>query len=419
MQSAGAATQSAQDFDGGIQAFRAGNYQAALESFLDARAAGLDTPGLRYNLGATYYRLGRYAEAEHEFQALAPHPEWAPLAHYNLGLTAQRMGRNRQATERFEEAHRTTTDPNLRTLAATALERLGGAPLSQRTGALVSLAGGYDSNATLSQDAATVGVSHRSDLFAEALATVRHRLVGDTARAWYADGGLVLHKYRDLHQFDLSGGRVGLSYEADSGRVLTGVGGYFDTVYIGGDRLEQAAVIDVQARGRLDSGGELRGRYQLGHIAAGAGFEFLNGREQRLSGDAGFALASAFVRVGYQLELNNRRDSQQGGEFSSYSPTRHSLFATLVLRDVDDWRTELRGEYRASRYRDPYRLNGGTLEVAREDDRYGFAARANRRLNPVWRMFIDYSYYRNKSTLDTYDYDRHQIMAGVEAALEK
>src|SRR5712691_3800809 len=153
-QSARAATPGAQAFEQGIQAFRAGNYQGALQSFLDARQAGLDTPGLRYDLGATYYRLGRYAEADLEFQALARDPGWAPLAHYNLGLTAQRMGRERQATEHFEQARRATTDPNLRALAATALERLGRAP-APRTSAVISLAGGYDSNVTLSQDAAT------------------------------------------------------------------------------------------------------------------------------------------------------------------------------------------------------------------------------------------------------------------------
>ena len=405
----------------GIAAFRAGDYPAALQSFLDALRAGLDTPGLRYDLGATYYRLGRYAEAEREFQALAPDPKWAPLAHYNLGLTAQRAGRRQQAMEYFEQAHRTTTDPNLRTLAATALERLGGALPSPGTSAVVSLAGGYDSNATLSPDAATVGVSHQGDRFVEALAAASHRLAGNTARGWVAHGSLVLRKYADLSQFDLAGSRAGLSYETDSSRLQTSVGAYFATAYIGGDRLEQVASVDVQARRRLDAGGELRGRYQFGHIAGGGGFEYLDGWQQRLSADAGFALASALLRVGYQLELNHRRDLEQEGEFFSASPTRHSLFATVALRNVGGWQADARGEYRVSRYGDPNRLNvnGGTLEVTRKDDRFGFALRANRRLTPLWRAFVDYSYYRNDSNLDTYDYSRHQLMAGIEAALEK
>jgi tetratricopeptide (TPR) repeat protein len=418
-QPVGAAADGAQAAEQGVKAFRAGDYPAALQSFLDARQAGLDTQGLHYNLGATYYRLGRYAEAEREFQGLASDPEWAALAHYNVGLIAQRTGREQQAIEYFQRAHRTTTDPNLRILAATALERLGGTPPLPGTSAVVSLAGGYDSNATLSPDAATVGVSHQGDRFVEGLAAASHRLAGNAARGWVAHGGLVLRKYGDLSQFDLAGSRAGLSYETDSGRAQTSVGGYFDTAYIGGSRLEQVAAVDVQARRRLDAGRELRGRYQFGHVAGGGGFEYLDGWQQRLSADAGFTLASALLRVGYQLELNHRRDLEQGGEFFSASPTRHSLFATVALRNVAGWQTDARGEYRVSRYNDPNLLNGGTLEVTRKDDRYGFALRANRRLAPLWRAFVDYSYYRNQSNLDTYDYSRHQLMAGIEAALEK
>jgi len=403
----------------GVVAFRAGDYQAALRSFLDALGAGLDTPGLRYNLGVTYYRLGRHAEAEREFQALAPDPRWAPLARYNLGLTAQRAGRPQQAMEYYGDAHRTTTDPNLRALAATALERLGGAAPSPETSAVISLAGGYDSNATLSPDAATVGVSHQGDRFVEALAVVTHRLAGDTARGWVAHGGLVLRRYGDLHQFDVTGSRAGLSYERDSGRVQSGIGAYFDTAYVGGDRLEQVASLDAQVSWRLDAGHELRGRYQLGHIAGGGGFEYLDGWQQRLSADAGFASASSLVRVGYQLELNNRRDLQQGADFLSSSPTRHSLFASVALRNLGGWQADARGEYRVSRYNDPDRLDGGTLEITRKDKRYGLSLRANRPLTALWRAFIDTSYYRNESNLDTYDYSRYQLMIGIEAALEK
>jgi tetratricopeptide (TPR) repeat protein len=417
-QPVGAVAEGAQALERGVKAFRAGDYRAALQSFLDARQAGLDIPGLRYNLGVTYYRLQRYSEAEHEFRGLASDSEWAPLAHYNLGLTAQRMGRQRQAIEHFEQAHRITTDPNLGELAATALERLGAAP-PPRTNAVVSLAGGHDSNVALSPDAATTEISHRSDFFAETLAAASHRLAGDTARSSYAYGGLVLRKYRDLHQFDVTGLRAGLGYDTDSVRLQTDVRGYFDAVYIGGHRFGQTAAVDVRARRRLDAGGDLRGRYQLGYIAGGAGFGYLDGWEQRFTADAGFALASALLRLGYQLELNNRRDLQQEAEFFSSSPTRHSLFATAALRNVSGWQAAAHGEYRVSRYNDPNRLNGGTLEVRRKDDRYGFALRANRRLAAPWRAFVDYSYYRNDSNLNSYDYSRYQLMVGIEGVLER
>src|SRR3989440_74387 len=298
-----------------------------------------------------------------------------------------------------------------------------GAPPSPQTSAVISLAGGYDSNATLSPDASTVAVSHQGDRFVEALTAASRRLAGDSALGWVAHGSLVLRKYADLHQFDVAGSRAGLSYGRDSGRVQTGVGAYFDTAYIDGDRLEQVASVDAQASSRLDTGAEFRGRYEFRRIAGGGGFEYLDGRQQRLSADAGFTLASAFLRAGYQLELNHRRDLQQGSEFFSASPTRQSLFATVALRNLAGWQADARGEYRVSRYGDPNLIDEGPpfgiLGVTRKDRRYGFALRANRRLSAPWGVFIDYSYYRNDSNLDTYDYSRHQLMAGIEAVLEK
>jgi tetratricopeptide (TPR) repeat protein len=413
-----AAAPEAQPFDQGTQAFRTGDYEGALRSFLDARAMGLDTGSLRYNVGVTYYRLGRYAEAEQEFQALTRDRQWAPLAHYNLGLTAQRMGRRREAMGHFEQARRATSDPNLRTLAASAIERLGGLPL-QRTSVVAALALGYDSNVILSSDAGALGVTDQSDQFAEALASASYPVSGDGESAWRVYGGFVIRKYRELKEFDPTDLQVGLSRDTDSGSSQTSAGAYFDATYVGGQLFERAAVLDAQARGRLQGGAELRGRYQLGKIDGGTTFEYLDGWQQRISGEAGFALARVLVRLGVQIELNDRRDFEQGGEFASYSPTRGLVFGWLILPDVAGWRADLLGEYRASRYNDPHRLNGGTLEVRREEDRTMAAFRVSRPLGSLWRAFVDYSYTRNESTLDIYDYRRSQWLAGVEAALDK
>ena len=415
----GAAADAAQVFEQGVRAFHAGDYPAALQSFLNASRAGLDTPGLHYDLGATYYRLQRYPEAEREFLGLANNPEWAALAHYNLGLIAQRTAREQLAIRYFKQAQRGATDGNLRMLAETALARLGSTPPLPTTNVVASVAGGYDSNAALTPDAATAAISHQGDSFAEALAAASRRLTGEAGRGSYAYGGLVLRKYADLHQFDLLGLRAGLAYETDSGRLQTSAGGYFDAAYLGGSLFEQTAVVDLQARRRLDAGRDVRGRYQFGAIRGGAGFEYLDGWEQRLTADTGFALAPAFVRLGYELELNNRRDLQQGADFTSASPTRHSLFATFARSGLGGWRVDARGEYRVSRYNDPDLLNGGALEIRHKDERRGFVVRASRGLTVPWRVFVDTSYYRNNSNIDIYDYSRYQLMVGIEAAFAK
>jgi tetratricopeptide (TPR) repeat protein len=415
---AAAAFPGEQDFNRAIASFNAGDFAAALQRFLAARQAGLDTPGLRFNLGATYYRLHRYAEAREEFLALARNPQWAALAHYNLGLTAMRLGEAGQAQMHFDRAQRTTTDSNLRALAGVALERLGRATLPPRTGTLISLAGGHDSNPALYTDNTTAGGRAGGDYFVEALAASTRSLSGNSALGWNAHGAAVLRKYLDQGEFDLQGWRAGISRDADSGSTQFSAGGNYGAVYFDGHLLEQAAALDVQARTRLDAGRDLRGRYHLARIDGGSAYGHLDGWQQRLSVDAGFGWRRALWRAGYELDIEDRRDFRQGNEFLSYSPRRHLLFAAAELPAVAGWRAEARAEYRASRYRDPYRYADGSV-VARRDDRYGLALRASRGVSAGRRAFLEYSYYRNDSSIDDYDYRRSQLMVGIEIALDK
>jgi tetratricopeptide (TPR) repeat protein len=392
-----------QDFNRAIASFNAGDFAAALQGFLHARRSGLDTSGLRFNLGATFYRLRRYAEAQGEFEALARDPQWAPLAHYNLGLTAMRLGDAAQAQAHFDRAQRTTADPNLRALAGIALERLGRATLPPRTGTLISLAGGHDSNPALYTDNTVAGSRTGGDYFVEALGASTRNLSGDAALGWNAHGALVLRKYLDQGEFDLQGLRAGISRDTDSGVTQYSVGGNYSLIYFDGDLLEQAAALDAQARTRLQAGRDLRGRYQLARIDGGSAYGHLDGWQQRISADTGFAWQRALWRAGYQLDIEDRRDP-------SYSPRRHLLFAIAELPDVAGWRAEARVEYRASRYRDV---------DARRDDRYGLALRASRGVSTGRRAFVEYSYYRNDSSIDDYDYRRGQLLVGIEVALEQ
>lgn len=403
-------------FDRAVASFNAGDFNAALLRFLEARHAGLDTPGLRFNLGATYYRLRRYAEAQQEFRTLALDAQWAGLAYYNLGLTAMRLGDPGQAQAYFDSAQRTTADPNLRALAGVALERLGRASLPPRTGTLISLAGGYDSNPALYTDN-TAGASRAGgDYFAEVLAASTHSLSGSAALGWNAHGAALLRKYLHQDEFDLWGLRAGISRDTDSGTTQLSLGGDYSPIYVDGQLLEQAVTLDVQARRRLPAGRDLRGRYELARLRGGAGYEYLDGWQQRLSVDTGFAWGRGLWRAGYEMDVEDRRDLQQGAEFLSYSPRRHMLFATAELPDVAGWRAELRAEFRVSRYRDPYRLDGGARVVVRSDDRYGFALRCSRGVGAGRRAFVEFSDYRSDSTIDSYDYRRGQLLVGIEFA---
>ena len=395
----------------GIELFRARDYAGALQSFLEAQRAGADAPGLRYNLGVTYYRLGRYPEAEGEFTGLTQDPAWAPLARYNLGLTAQRMGRQAQARAHFERA-READEPRLRSLAAVAIARLDAS--TAPTSVLLSAAAGYDSNATLSPDASTVALQAEGDAFLETFAAASHRLSGTAATQTHLHGGLYARRYADLEPYDLAALRLGMSRDTAGSASQWGFGGYFDHVEASNGRLQQAAMLDAHVRRSPDSERDLRGRYQFAAIDGGGDFAYLDGWQQRFSVEAGLPIARARLNLGYELELNDRDDLRLGADFFSYSPTRHSLLVQVIVPASGGWRLEARGELRASRYNDPHRLDAGTTILTRHDDRWGAGMRASRAFGSGRRLFFDYGYYRNESNIDAYDYDRHQALAGVE-----
>lgn len=329
------------------------------------------------------------------------------------------MGDARLARTHFDLAHRATTDPNLRALAGVALERLGAASLPPRVGTFLSLAGGYDSNPALYTDNTAAGGRGGGDYFAEFLGVSTVNLAGDFARAWNAHGALVLRNYVDQGEFDLQGLRGGISRDTNASDTQTSVGGNVGVIYLDGALLEQAVALDMQLRTRLDAGGDLRASYHLARIGGGANYRQLDGWQQRIALDTGFAWRRALWRAGVQFEIEDRRDLALGGEFQSYSPKRHGLFAAAELPDVAGWRTDLRLEYRASRYRDPYRLDGGALVVERRDERTSFALRGSRDVGERRRAFVEFSYYRNQSSIDLYDYRRSQLLAGVEFVLER
>ena len=57
--------------------------------------------------------------------------------------------------------------------------------------------------------------------------------------------------------------------------------------------------------------------------------------------------------------------------------------------------------------------------LRREDDRYALAARASRDLGWGRRLFVDYGYYRNDSSIGGYSYGRHQLQIGLEFLRER
>lgn len=99
---------------------RAGLYRAAALRYDEARARGLDSALLDYNVGVNQFGAGDYEAAERSLLAARREPALAALAGYNLGLVARAAGRDDDARQWFDTAVVESSSRDLRSLARAA-----------------------------------------------------------------------------------------------------------------------------------------------------------------------------------------------------------------------------------------------------------------------------------------------------------
>jgi hypothetical protein len=117
--------------------------------------------------------------------------------------------------------------------------------------------------------------------------------------------------------------------------------------------------------------------------------------------------------LGATLERDNRRDLDTGTEFQSYSPTRYGLWVWGAWPFSDSWRLESKAQYRTSRYADPERRGGITLDT-RSDDEIEAMLRIRYRATPSWYAFAEYSYTDNDSNFSEFSYARRILSLGAQ-----
>jgi len=102
--------------------------EAALKQFPDAPQA----PRAQMTIGDSYLALGKNREALAAFTALIskyPSSEEVPEAYYRQGLAYQALGQKEQARKSYNKVITDYPNSLVATLAATALKKMGGAPL--------------------------------------------------------------------------------------------------------------------------------------------------------------------------------------------------------------------------------------------------------------------------------------------------
>jgi hypothetical protein len=405
------------DFEAGVDAFSKGDLTKALALFEQARAGGMNTPPLLYNMGVVYFRLGQHESAEAVFQELLDTPH-AALARYNLGLVKLASGQDQAARHWFEQAAGPDSPEKVRVLARRQLDESAHGPRFKGLSGsgYLAAAGGYDDNIAGTPDDAS---SNQADGFADVLAA---------GSAHIGTNGFSLHgvaytrEYFQNTEFNNSYLSTGVSWLKGVGTgELTSTLSLANS-WFGGDALERQIRLEAAYRpdycvvGAVGSGFDctLSGSVTTTH--GGSGFSAYDGEMLRLGASAEKGVGRWVLSGRYRLEVNDRKDLETRQEFFSVSPLRNQVSAEALYKISDRFSVGGRGDLRHSRYMDKHRLVSGSDVVSerRTDNRLRGVLLAEYRITSQWLMLAEWSMMNNRSSIERYDYSRREVMVGIE-----
>lgn len=395
-------------FASGVAAARQQDHAAAIRYFEAAARAGMREPLLYYNLGVSYYRLGRLDKAEQAFQHAAQSSRLAALSYYNLGLIARDNGQREQALHRFGQAEAAAQTPKMRRLSALALQEMTGeepSPLPPSPppwfiwveGSL-----GYDSNAALASDFETQ--TGGSD-----------EMWGFSVYGHYDFTRLRLHglvdaeHYSELTDFNFDMLETGISLPLQKGGWEFRPGLNLRHMRVGAEPFQDSAVLSLDSAAQA---GDFGLKFYLEHesVAGTDIYEYLDGTRSYLL--ARINTPADRWRLVWDLELNDRADlSFANGEFFSYSPRRQQWQLEYLKPLSDRMGLRLAAGWQDSEYDDPDIRVDDTGAVStmmrREDARKRLILELGYKHAENWHGRLELMFLDRDSNFDEFDYERN------------
>ncbi|MCF6282242.1 MAG: outer membrane beta-barrel protein [Candidatus Polarisedimenticolaceae bacterium] len=405
-------------YDEAVQAMRGKAYQEAVRLFDQAQQAGMASGKLNYNKGVALYKLHRYKEAKKALltaEAKAGNPT---LVRYNLGLVSYRLSEVEEAEYWFNEVSREMKGEKLGSFADEMLAKLNDKKPSKQAGKLWSViidsALGYDDNVTLENTEIAQG-TNKSDFYLDLYGSVAYRFSDDKRNGLSVRLGLATIKYQNESRYNSTLYNAGLYQDNQFSDWRTRVGLKITRINLGGKEYLQKNTLQLQAAHYLSKSLRLRGRYDLStYHELDDNYAHLAGQRHKIKLDGMWKGGNTKLRVGYDLELNDRDDLQWGSNFTSYSATRHNIKATLSFPLIDKLRGKLGAEYRQSIYNDANIVSGVSGDT-REDDRYRYRLEATYKLNRKVDLVGKYRYTDNVSNITSSSYRHSQILLGLQS----
>jgi hypothetical protein len=382
-------------FDEGRLAFERKDYARALANYEAAKAAGLESSAVAFNIGVAAYRTQQFARARQAFEEAARDPAMAALAHYNLGLVAKAEHDEAAAAKWFRRVEQEATDERLRALATRQL----GEP-EPSTGpswdVYLSAALGYDDNVTLVSDSSVLNVSGESDFFTEAQAGLS--VVLDSP--WQFDAGFSHLDYFDQDEYDLVSLFGAARYIFDTENWTHE--GRFQQSYsrLDNSSFEMRRSLSFQSTRDLDKHWRFRARYRLSFLdGIGARYSGLDGTRHEALARIAYRGAGTRYSASYEYEINDQQEESL--------PTRRHQLRLRGAMDVNAlWSVELEAGIERQGGRDDF-ADETLTEIALSLQRV---------LTDRWRLLCRSSYGDNNSDTAALNYTARQISIGIESS---
>ncbi|MDH5360045.1 MAG: hypothetical protein OEX03_05740 [Gammaproteobacteria bacterium] len=382
-------------FSAGQSLFQQGKYNRALQSFEQARSAGMQGSSIVYNLAVTHYKLRHYKTARQLFLGLRDNPSMRPLAELNLGLVEDKLKNEPQAKKWFIQAYEQKADKKVRMLAWQALDQMGvrlKKPFQPETAIDVSLSVGLDSNVVDPVNPA----SNITDSYLELYTYIDHGL----SETMSMSAMLLSQDYSTANSYDFQIVSLNLDKSFSMGAWNSTARGMFNSSTLGGTEYQSVLGAQLQAEKNVSKTDKLRLRYRYQQISSVANPHLVGWRMKlrsesinRLSGN----------RWRYELELNDRADSLT----SSFSPTRHIVRYYYRKQLSESWKLN---SYLGLRLSDYNRVAG----ISRSDTRMRAKLRFKKSLGKSSNLLAEYSYTNNRSNVAGYSYDRNLFSLGLQ-----
>jgi len=395
-------------FSTAVAWFGKGDYEKALAAFRKARAAGMNSPVLYYDLGAVNFRLGRLDAARRNFSRIVDDSRYGQYARYNLGLIAERRGHADEARHRFSQVAEHADDAALRKLARTQLERIG-PPRSPRAVGFLDLESGYDSNVILRRSASAVTPSGRGSALFGVLTGGAAVVQGSWRHGLQMNGSLFYRGYTaasGYNQLLLQGGPkyrfpVG-DWELQTSAAVT----YFR---FGSATLETTLAALVHASHPVGANGKVTLEGGLSGVRGGTNYGYLGGHTYFVGAGGKWKAGPVTLSGGYSHHVDRRNDLYTGNQFFSVSPVSNDVYAALHWQVDSRWEVAVHAGYEHARYRDPdvYLQNGLLVTERRVDNRASFRASVTRDFSDTLSVELSGEHDDNRSTVARYAYSQN------------